>query len=103
MSKLQPHITFHGLCREALSFYKQAFDGEIVTLQTFNDSPVEFQQHILDRVMHAEFVSREVSFLASDGSMTRSLKVQETLHFTLALTMKKDRVRCLSRSLNKGK
>ncbi|MDD1783722.1 VOC family protein [Enterovibrio sp. ZSDZ35] len=67
MSQLQPHITFHGLCREALDFYKQALDGEVLTLQTFNDSPVEFQQHVLDRVMHAEFVSPEVSFFASDG------------------------------------
>ncbi|PKF50800.1 VOC family protein [Enterovibrio nigricans] len=67
MSQLQPHITFHGLCREALDFYKRALNGDVAMLQTFNDSPVEFQQHILDRVMHAEFVSAEVSFFASDG------------------------------------
>ncbi|WP_394210095.1 VOC family protein [Enterovibrio calviensis] len=67
MSKLQPHITFHGVCRDALSFYEDAWSGKITTLTTFNDSPVEFPSHILSRIMHAEFVSPEIRFLASDG------------------------------------
>ncbi|MDD1794613.1 VOC family protein [Enterovibrio sp. ZSDZ42] len=67
MNMLQPHITFHGVCRDALLFYQTALGGKVNTVTTFNDSPVEFPSHILDRVMHAEFVSPEVSFLASDG------------------------------------
>ncbi|MEI8611375.1 PhnB protein [Enterovibrio norvegicus] len=67
MSSLQPHITFHGMCRDALQFYTDALGGKIVTLSTFDESPVEFPSHFLNRVMHAEFVSPELSFLASDG------------------------------------
>ncbi|WP_028025257.1 VOC family protein [Enterovibrio calviensis] len=67
MNMLQPHITFHGVCRDALLFYQTALGGKVNTVTTFNDSPVEFPSHILDRVMHAEFVSPEVRFLASDG------------------------------------
>ncbi|MGF1766459.1 VOC family protein [Enterovibrio makurazakiensis] len=67
MNMLQPHITFHGVCRDALLFYQTALGGKVNTVTTFNDSPVEFPSHFLDRVMHAEFVSPEVSFLASDG------------------------------------
>lgn len=67
MSTLQPHVTFHGVCRDALDFYSQALNGEVETIATFNDSPVEFPDHLLSRVMHAEFASPEVRFFASDG------------------------------------
>lgn len=67
MSSLQPYVTFHGVCREALLFYEHAFNGRITSLATFDESPVEFPPHTLDRVMHAEFVSAEVAFYASDG------------------------------------
>lgn len=67
MIGLKPHVTFHGVCREALEFYSQALAGEVKGIATFNDSPVEFPEHLLNRVMHAEFISPEVCFYASDG------------------------------------
>ncbi|MBV7299284.1 VOC family protein [Enterovibrio paralichthyis] len=67
MSTLQPHVTFHGVCREALAFYEQSLNGKTTKLATFDESPVEFPAHTLARVMHAEFISPEVTFYASDG------------------------------------
>ncbi|AMG32055.1 VOC family protein [Grimontia hollisae] len=67
MIGLKPHVTFHGVCRNALDFYSQALAGEVKHIATYNDSPVEFPEHLLNRIMHAEFASPEVGFYASDG------------------------------------
>ncbi|RXJ74922.1 VOC family protein [Veronia nyctiphanis] len=72
MAAMKPHITFHGLCHEALSFYQKVWEGDINNLSTFDESPVEFPSHLLGKVMYAEFDAEEISFLASDG-------VEETL------------------------
>jgi PhnB protein len=65
-----PHLKFRGNCREALSFYKECFGGDIKFLQTFGEQeefakrlPVEFHKN----VMHAEFVSGDLHFFACDA------------------------------------
>ncbi|MFD2180405.1 VOC family protein [Veronia pacifica] len=67
MAAMKPHITFHGLCREALTFYREIWCGDINQLSTYDESPVEFPSHLSGRVMYAEFDCQEISFLASDG------------------------------------
>ncbi|WP_434355295.1 VOC family protein [Parasalinivibrio latis] len=67
METLKPHITFSGKCREALQFYCACFDGEVILMQTFDDAPVELLEVDSNRIMHAEFESSGISFMASDG------------------------------------
>jgi PhnB protein len=37
---LNPYLAFNGNCNEAMTFYKEALDGEL-SIQTFGDSPME--------------------------------------------------------------
>ncbi len=67
METLKPHITFSGKCLEALQFYCECFDGEIILMQTFADAPVELLEVDSDRIMHAEFESSGISFMASEA------------------------------------
>jgi PhnB protein len=52
MALLNPYLNFNGQCREALTFYKECFDGEL-TLQKISESamaatmPSEKGAHIL--------------------------------------------------------
>ncbi len=41
--KLSPHLVFDGQCREAFTFYEQAFGGTVATMLTYGDSPMADQ------------------------------------------------------------
>lgn len=62
-----PYFTFDGNCEEALNFYAQAFHGQIKNLSRFEGSPAEEMATNGQRVLHAQFVAKKLSFMASDS------------------------------------
>ncbi len=67
MKQLGVYLNFPGSCREALNFYKDALGGEIVSIQTFGEAPVNAKPEEADLVMHAEFRAEGIFFMASDS------------------------------------
>lgn len=67
--KLTPYLVFDGQCREAFTFYAETFGGEIVTMQSFGESPAaehvpaEMQTHI----MHAFLRVNDAILMGSDA------------------------------------
>lgn len=52
---LIPYITFEGNCKDALNYYKEIFEGEIVYIQYFKDGPeMGLRSEQLTYVMHSE-------------------------------------------------
>jgi len=66
MKKLIPYLTFAGNCREAVEFYKEALNGEIVSIQTFGEAKSNFGPEHDNKIIHAEFKAEDVHFMASD-------------------------------------
>lgn len=71
--QLEPYLFFDGKCEAALNFYKEVFGGEIEGLSRWKDMPPgsggpEVTPDTENRVMHANFRSSGVSFMASDAS-----------------------------------
>ncbi|MGB6714559.1 MAG: VOC family protein, partial [Candidatus Cybelea sp.] len=69
---LEPYLVFGGHCEEALNFYKQVFNGEIEGISRWSEMPKDVGRtpvtpETANRVMHANFKSPGVSFMASDG------------------------------------
>lgn len=66
MKSLIPYLVFPGTCRQALQFYEAAFNGRILSVQTFAQAkmqvPPEAQMLIFDSTFQAE----GVCFKASD-------------------------------------
>ncbi len=67
MAQLNPYLTFGGTCREALTLYKEALNGEILSLRTFEESPDDVPTEFKHHVMHADFRAGDVYIMASDG------------------------------------
>jgi len=72
MKTLNPYLTLNGRCREALDFYKRCLGGEVVVLMTFADAKDHMPSHQMppgaeQQVMHSEFRSEGIHFMASDG------------------------------------
>ncbi|MGB8907631.1 MAG: VOC family protein [Candidatus Cybelea sp.] len=71
--QLEPYLLFDGRCEEALNFYKPAFGGEIEGLSRWSEMPKDaggppVTPETANRVMHANFKSAGVSFMASDAT-----------------------------------
>ncbi|HET9394363.1 MAG TPA: VOC family protein [Candidatus Rubrimentiphilum sp.] len=70
--ELQPYIFFYGRCAEALEFYKKALGGTYES-SLVKDSPMRDQMPpgSDERVMHATFSGKGLTFMASDGNQTK--------------------------------
>ena len=67
--QLEPYLFFYGRCEEALNFYKDVFNGEIIGLTRIAGSPMEAHASPDEKnnVMHATFKAGDFSLMASDG------------------------------------
>ena len=65
--QLTPYIMFNGNCEEALNFYAKTIGGEIKHLSRYEGSPAESMSADKQKVLHANFVSNDIAFMAADG------------------------------------
>jgi PhnB protein len=71
--ELEPYLFITGgKCEEALNFYKGIFGGEITSINRWKDAPKEMEMpaDLGERVMHANFKSPSIRFMASDSQPT---------------------------------
>ena len=83
---LTPYLTFDATCEEALRFYAKHLGGEFQIMQRFGEAPGEIPEVLKDRVLHAQFRSGDMYFMASDampgddvkpGNITLSLDLKD--------------------------
>jgi PhnB protein len=67
MAILTPYVTFKGNCREAMTFYRDSFGGEL-SLQTVGETPSDIgcPKGTEDQIMHAMLISKDLIIMASD-------------------------------------
>ena len=74
MKNSQVYLFFSGHCEEALHFYQGCFDGEITRLSRFKEGNLpNVPAHYEDKIMHAEFTSKYIDFMASDGQIDQTI------------------------------
>lgn len=67
MKNFNPYLTFGGSCREAMEFYKEALNGELIQMQTFEEAKMEVPEAFKKHIIHAELKAEGVHLMASDG------------------------------------
>jgi PhnB protein len=84
--ELAPYIFFYGRCEEALEFYKKIFGGTYEAVRNA-DTPMadSVDPAFRNKIMHANFTSPGVSFLASDGREAKPVDA-EAGNVSLSLT-----------------
>ncbi len=67
--KVEPYLFFGGRCEEAVEFYRQALNAEVVAMMRFKDAPESGGCGPAngERIMHAGFRVGETLIMASDG------------------------------------
>ncbi len=66
MKQVMPYLMFSGNCREALMFYEECLNGEIASIQTVGESPLDVPEEHQDRIFDSEFRADNICFKASD-------------------------------------
>jgi PhnB protein len=90
MKQLGIYLTFQGNCKEALNFYKSCLGGEIVSMQTFGESPMKSDEKDKDLVIHSEFKAEEIKFMASDTMPGHDVNSGNQVTLSINLTDEKE-------------
>lgn len=64
--QLITYVTFAGNCEEALNFYKEALNGEVLQISYMGDGKYEVPEHVKGKVMHARLKIGENVLYMSD-------------------------------------
>jgi PhnB protein len=62
-----PYLTFDGNAKEALDFYKDVFDGEIVEMRTYGEADYPTPPEADERIIHAKFQKGGLLMMVSDS------------------------------------
>ena len=67
MRRINSYLTFNGNCRDAMSFYRDCFGGELV-LQTIGESPLadKLPKRMKRCILHSTLTSDALVLLGSD-------------------------------------
>ena len=103
MRSLIPYVVFPGTCRDALEFYRGSLGGEITSLTTFADSPIDVQPDCRDRIYNAELRVGDVVLKASDDLPTHPVTVGSNISLFLTFATREERDGVFEKLGNGGK
>ena len=92
MNSLHPYIDFGGKCREAMTFYKDVFAGELV-LNNFSDFGMDMPEPMKNLVMHSELKAGGLVLHASDGQPHHPAQPGTNVSLSLQLTDEAEQTR----------
>jgi PhnB protein len=80
-----PYLTFNGNAKEALHFYKEAFNGEILEVKTFGEAEYPTPPELDEKIMHAKFKKDGLFIMVSDAFLNQSIQVGTNISLALEL------------------
>ncbi|HMS65051.1 MAG TPA: VOC family protein [Ignavibacteria bacterium] len=85
MNQLNPYISFPGNCEEAINFYKDCLDGEILSLNYFEGSPMEVAEDFKKKVMHVTMKFSGGIIMASDSPPHHPVNMGNNINLSIGL------------------
>lgn len=67
MFHLVPYLHFNGEAEEVLNFYKDVFNGEIIVLNRYADSPMQVNEDWKNKIIHARLKFDNNIIMISDS------------------------------------
>lgn len=84
MLGINPYLTFNGNCTEAMNFYRDSLDGEMVVMQRFGESPMKGMgdDHA---VLHCQLRIGDSVLMASDAPPGQAVDPGTNVSLSLGL------------------
>jgi len=83
--ELITYVTFAGNCEEALNFYKEVLNGEILQISHMGDGQMQVPEILKDKVMHARLKIGENVLYMSDTFDPASIKQGNNVSLSLQI------------------
>ncbi|MFC0525606.1 VOC family protein [Pontibacillus salicampi] len=80
-----PYFTFNGNAREAMEFYKEVFEGEILDVQTFGEADFPTPPELENHIMHGRFQKEDLLIMFSDSFLDHTVTVGNNISLALEL------------------
>jgi len=103
MTHINSYLTFNGNCREAMTFYKQCFGGELV-LQTVGESPMadKMPPQMKKSILHSTLTRGSLVLMGSDMVSDRGVIRGNTVSLMLNCSSEEEIKNCYSNLSNGG-
>lgn len=83
--KCDVYLSFDGNCEEAITFYKDVFDGEILMTMRYKDGPPEFcKPKIENKIMHTTLAFGKGCELKASDDFNKPLVKGNNFHVSIA-------------------
>src|SRR3569832_414528 len=104
MATINTYLTFDGICREAMVFYKHCLGGEL-QIQTIGASPMANQlpSDMQERILHATLTNGEMVLMGSDMVSDEGLSRGNSVSIALSLNSEEEIRRCYEMLAREGK
>ena len=102
MKQITPYLNFSGNAREALDYYKEIFEGEILDIQTFGEADFPTPPEADDRIIHAQFKKDDLFFMVSDTFPGNSIEIGNHISLTIELENEAEIQKTYERLSQKG-
>src|SRR5690625_7371396 len=73
--KLTPFLVLNGNAKDAIEFYKQALDAEVLTLFTYGNMPEQTPEEMHDLVAHANLKTGGANLMSADNGDPTSIPI----------------------------
>jgi PhnB protein len=80
---LNPYIMFSGNAEEALNFYKDALQGEILFSQRYGEAPMPCPDDYKEKIMHATLAFEGNHIMLSDSFPGNNVMAGTNVHLSL--------------------
>ncbi|MBU2928821.1 VOC family protein [Winogradskyella psychrotolerans] len=84
--KVQAYLAFQGNCEEALKFYSDLFDADIINRQTYEDKKIDVPASYINKLQHAELKGKHIHFMAYDASPDTPLNSGNQIHMSVEVS-----------------
>ncbi len=86
--ELNVYLYFNGNCEEAMNFYKEALDGEIINISRYGDAPMPSTDAWKNKILHGVMKAAGTTIYFSDSNEGRDAKFGD--NFSVSLSLQSD-------------
>ncbi len=80
-----PYLMFNGQAKEALEFYKEVFEGEVIESQTYGEADYPTPPEADELLIHAKFQKGEFLLMISDAFPGQSIEIGTNISLVVEL------------------
>lgn len=103
MASLEVYLLFNGNCEEAVKFYCDTFNGEVVYTSRYGESPVDVPAEYKNKVMHTLFKIRGTEVMASDSHSGNNVNFGNNIQLSMAFDKNTDPTESFNKLAQGGK